>query len=71
MDAYLFRAEIRGLAMRVSHLKFKELEASFSQELKAAEAKANTEQVKGIEPSLSAWEAEEKYCPRMPINVLI
>ena len=39
--AYLFRAEIRGLSLRVSHLKFKELEASFSQELKDTETKVD------------------------------
>lgn len=35
--AYLFRPEIRAIVTRVSHLKFKEFEASFSEELSKAE----------------------------------
>jgi hypothetical protein len=38
--AYLFRGEVRGLASRVSHLKYKDMEATFERELKAAEVKA-------------------------------
>ncbi|MNM70865.1 hypothetical protein D3C81_825100 [compost metagenome] len=34
---YLFRSEIQAVASRVSHLKFKEFEAKFSQELNAVE----------------------------------
>lgn len=38
--AYLFRGEIRGLASRVSHLKYKDMEATFEKKLQEAEAKA-------------------------------
>ncbi|AXY01286.1 hypothetical protein D1115_08955 [Vibrio alfacsensis] len=38
--AYIFRAEVRSLFGRVSALKYKELEASFEQELSKAESKA-------------------------------
>lgn len=37
--AYLFRADIRSLATRVSHLKYKDIEASFEKELSDTEAK--------------------------------
>ena len=35
--AYLFKAEIRSVAVRISQLKYKDLEANFSQELSAVE----------------------------------
>ena len=37
--AYLFRTEIRSLATRVSHLKYKDIEATFEKELSDTEAK--------------------------------
>lgn len=37
--SYLFRSEIRGLASRVSHLKYKDIEATFEKELGETEAK--------------------------------
>jgi len=37
--AYLFRADLRALATRVSHLKYKDIEASFEKELSNTEAK--------------------------------
>lgn len=39
--AYIFRSEIRNLAFRVSHLKYKDVEATFEKELKNTEAKVN------------------------------
>lgn len=39
--AYIFRSEIRGLATRVSHLKYKDVEATFENELSNTEAKVN------------------------------
>jgi hypothetical protein len=47
--SYLFRGEIRGLASRVSHLKYKDVEATFERELKTAEEKAESIQQKGKE----------------------
>lgn len=38
--SYLFRDEIRGLASRVSRLKYKDVEATFESELKTAEEQA-------------------------------
>ena len=38
--SYLFRGEIRGLVSRMSRLKYKDMEATFEKELKAAEVKA-------------------------------
>lgn len=39
--AYIFRSEIRSLATRVSHLKYKDVEATFEKELSKTEAKVN------------------------------
>lgn len=40
--SYLFRSEIRGLVSRMSHLKYKDMEATFERELKDAEASAES-----------------------------
>jgi hypothetical protein len=40
--SYLFRGEIRGLASRMSHLKYKDMEATFEKELKEVEAKVDS-----------------------------
>ena len=39
---YIFRSEIRNLAFRVSHLKYKDVEATFEKELKNTEVKVNS-----------------------------
>lgn len=73
--AYLFRPEIRAVFTRVSSLKFKEFEASFSEELsKTEETLAKLEDSIGptlpkapsTPPELSNWSESLKSHPEPP-----
>lgn len=75
--AYLFRGEIRAVAARVSHLKFKEFEAKFSQDLnvvehslkKLEEAKPNSlpSNTRTLNPELDQLERIAEVSPRAAV----